>query len=66
MQVLKSSVGKRSPETVIWVVVKIRVPFLRTRNIRCRAILGTQKRTIIPLKYSTYRRAETVGGLVCP
>ena len=34
-------------QTHIWVVVKIRVPFLGTLNIRCRIILGTQKGTII-------------------
>ena len=28
----------------MWVVVKIRVPFLGALNIRCRTILGTQER----------------------
>ena len=31
----------------MWVVVKIRVPFLGTLNNRCRIIVGTQKGTII-------------------
>ena len=30
---------------MIWVVVKIMVPFLGTLNIRCRIIIGTQKGT---------------------
>ena len=31
----------------MWVVVKVKVPFLGTLNNKCRAIFGTQKRTII-------------------
>ena len=33
--------------TLIWVVVKIRVPFWGTLNNRCRIILGTQQGTLI-------------------
>ena len=32
---------------LLWVVVKIRVPFYGTLNDRCRNIIGTQKGTII-------------------
>ena len=34
-------------EGLIWVVVKIKVPFWVTLNNRCRIITGTQKGTII-------------------
>ena len=32
---------------IIWVVVKMMVPFLGTLNIRCRIVIGVQKRTKI-------------------
>ena len=40
--------GAHNHTVVIWVVVKIMVPFwVRTLNTRCRIIIGVQKGTII-------------------
>ena len=43
----RESASKREFIGIIWVVVKIMVPFLGTLNIRGRIIVGTQKGTII-------------------
>ena len=45
----RAGVRDRVPyyDFLIWVVVKIRVPFWGTLNIRCRNIIGTPKGTII-------------------